>query len=153
MKTPNEECDDDNEDNSDGCDSDCAVEEGWECTDTAFETSSCDEICGDGKVVGSEVCDDGDTDPLTGCNANCKASASGYDCTGGDSSTASTCVEVCGDGVRTAGEECDDDNLETGDGCDGVCAVEDGWECSDTLRVKSDCNTLCGDGKVIGDEV
>ena len=37
---------------------------------------------------------------------------------------------TCGDGTLDSGEECDDANTTNDDGCDAICAVEDGWECT-----------------------
>jgi len=62
------ECDDSNDIDLDGCDGLCRIETGWTCTGNP---SACEEICGDGIRVGSEVCDDGNTDNGDGCNNDC----------------------------------------------------------------------------------
>ncbi len=72
-----EECDDDNEDDLDGCDHDCKIEYGWECPTpaTIADASVCNTICGDGIVINGvheiktasvtdyqEICDDLEAD-------------------------------------------------------------------------------------------
>ncbi|MFY0578496.1 choice-of-anchor A family protein [Cystobacter fuscus] len=37
---------------------------------------------------------------------------------------------LCGDATRTPDEQCDDGNTANGDGCSSLCAVEDGYLCS-----------------------
>jgi len=46
-------------------------------------------------------------------------------------------------------EECDDNNSDSGDGCSSGCIVEDGWNC---VSVPSDCDAVCPDGMIRGDE-
>jgi len=41
----------------------------------------CEEICGDGRVVGKEKCDD---EILEGCTEDCLEVADGWKCEGGD---------------------------------------------------------------------
>ena len=53
----NEVCDDQNNDNHDGCDEYCKIEDGWECS--SDDPSVCKPICGDGRLIAPEVCDDG----------------------------------------------------------------------------------------------
>ena len=45
MKYGNEACDDNNTANSDGCTSNCELEEGWSC-----DSGKCNPICGDGLL-------------------------------------------------------------------------------------------------------
>jgi len=83
-------------------------------------------ICGDSKVVGSEVCDDG-TDDGKGCAIGCKGITPGYECTLGTSISPSECSEVCKDGIRTEGEICDDSTVK-GQGCKDDCTGDSsGW--------------------------
>jgi len=116
----------------------------------------CSPVCGDGRLVGSEIgaagyCDDGNHVSGDGCSPYCLVEC-GYVCSGGDESNADTCLTVCGDGVRAGREECDDGNANDGDGCSSSCVVEDGWSCSVPSCRKSQCSSICGDGLRVGRE-
>lgn len=136
-----EECDDDNNEDGDGCSSLCREEPGWVCTG---EPSQCNFTCGNGKLDEGEVCDDGNLNNGDGCSASCKIEE-GWDCSG----VPSYCVEICGDGIVAGGEECDDGNSVSGDGCSQYCEVEHGWTCEGDPSV---CATECGDGVFAPDE-
>lgn len=73
---PEEECDDGNAIDWDGCTALCVVEDGWDCLHPYPASTTCTEVCADGRVVGAENCDDGgpigSTTALIGCNAGCK---------------------------------------------------------------------------------
>ncbi len=47
----------------------------------------------------------------------------------------------CGDGMVGGAEACDDGNTVAGDGCSSTCAVESGWDCTNTPGgdPESDC--------------
>ncbi len=127
---PTEQCDDGNQEDGDGCSSDCKAEYcgdgitqaglGEECDDHNVNdgdgcSSTCiREFCGDHVVQTAlgEACDDGNNEPGDGCSSDCKE-------------------EYCGDGIIQSGleEECDDGNQEDGDGCSSQCLEE-----------------ICGDG-------
>lgn len=64
----NEACDDGNDQNGDGCDNSCRVENGWTCSGNP---SDCQGVCGDGLVRGDETCDDGNTSDHDGCSGVC----------------------------------------------------------------------------------
>ncbi len=66
--TAPEECDDGDADPGDGCDANCEVEDGFDCTG---EPSTCVTVCGDGFATPDEQCDDGDQDELDGCTTQC----------------------------------------------------------------------------------
>lgn len=100
--TFDEDCDDGDNTDGDGCNSNCEVENAYYCTGNP---SVCTTQCGDGLRAGSELCDDGNTDGSTDCNSDCTGPAPGYSCDGGDSTQPDTCTEVCGDGILTASEE------------------------------------------------
>ena len=125
---PGEECDDGNQDNSDGCTRFCrrsvcgdgiVSETSEQCDDRNTESGDgCDPscrregmVCGDGTLddVGSwpEECDDGNARDGDGCSANCFNE-----------------LGECGDGIRQYGEECDDGNTAACDGCDDDCLIE-----------------------------
>jgi len=145
---PGEECDDANDVDGDGCDSNCTVTrcgngivtDGEECDDG--NQVSCDGcssdcvieeayVCGDGIVdPACEECDDGNNLSCDGCSENCQYEV-GY---------------ICGDGMVNpdCGEECDDGNNVPCDGCSGVCETEIGGICGDGI-LNTDCEE-CDDG-------
>jgi cysteine-rich repeat protein len=133
-----EPCDDANTEAGDGCDAECALEEGWDCDGAPSE---CAVICGDGIVAGAEECDDGDLFPGDGCSDDCEQEL-GFHCMG----SPSDCVTECGDGVIAVEEQCDDGNPDAGDGCSDACLVELGFSCVEQPSV---CATGCGDGVVV----
>ena len=115
-----ETCDDGDAADGDGCDAECALEDGFACRD---EPSECYAFaCGDGLFepgVG-EACDDGNLTPGDGCDGACALEEGAY-CYGDPS----VCLyPVCGDGVIDSGEGCEDGNRTPGDGCDERCRVE-----------------------------
>ena len=64
FRTYPEECDDGNVLSSDGCNSDCKVEIGFQCIGGSYNNSAVDicsafSLCGDGVISGAEECDDG----------------------------------------------------------------------------------------------
>ncbi len=78
-----EQCDDGNNVDGDGCDSQCRNEEG----------------CGNGRIEGGEACDDGNRDNGDGCDANCQVEVvCGNAQIEGD--------EQCDDGNNTNGDGC-----------------------------------------------
>ena len=133
-----EQCDDGNGINGDGCSSICSTESGFTCLHYDVSTHGCgtkadvcSEVCGDGRVVGSErgragFCDDGDSVSSDGCSATCTVEC-GFACTGGSPTTQDTCISTCGDGKLAVDEECDDGNKMGGDGCDATCFREANW--------------------------
>lgn len=139
-------CDDGNNDDYDGCDADCAVEFGFECTGGDYETpDTCYETCGDGYNMGYLSCDDGNTDSFDGCSSGCDIEV-GYDCAGGSDTDPDVCVEICGDSYNMGIDECDDGDLYDNDGCSSGCNVEDGWYCFGGDHDSPDsCYEICGD--------
>ena len=117
----------------DGCsDVTCQVEVGWTCS--GLENSTCDEICGDGILVGVEACDDDNTDSGDGCSSACTEEL-GWTCAG----EPSACVTTCGDGLTAGTEQCDQ-----GDGTGGDVAPNNG---DGTSTCTATCQeTVCGDG-------
>jgi len=142
----NEACDDGNSFVGDGCSETCRLEVGYECEGSP---SNCSPVfCSDGRVEGTEGCDDGNAVSGDGCSENCQLEPSCSD-TG--------CASRCGDGIIVA-EECDDGNRLNGDGCSSSCAQEPGWMCRSvpssviTSMSLSSCQSVCGDGIVVGTE-
>lgn len=97
-----EDCDDGNDDDTDGCRSDC--------TFTCKSSAGCDD---DDPCNGVETCD-ADHRCVAGT-----ALADGTSCGEGRVCLKGVCGDVrCGDGLVTPPEECDDGNVTDGDGCD-----------------------------------
>jgi len=148
-----ERCDDGNLQAGDGCSGDCRVESGWSCDGS--NPTVCDEICGDGIVVGAEAaaggCDDENAVDGDGCSGNCTVE-SGYFCW----QTPSVCSDTCGNGVLDGNEECDDQNGAPGDGC-YACVEELDWNCtnapSSCTQVNDCAGDPCGNGGVCTDGV
>jgi cysteine-rich repeat protein len=124
-----EQCDDGDDPNApdadgDGCSARCRLEDDTVCSADPDQPSVCrPTVCGENGQEGTEQCDDGNDEPFDGCY-RCKNEP---DCTGG------VCQSVCGDGQRYSDEACDDGNVTSGDGCSADCAVEPGYECTDTV--------------------
>jgi len=55
-----ENCDDQNNENLDGCNYACYIEEGWTCD--ALSPTTCETVCGDSIVTLKEKCEDGTKD-------------------------------------------------------------------------------------------
>ncbi|MCA9560981.1 MAG: DUF4215 domain-containing protein, partial [Myxococcales bacterium] len=146
-----EQCDDGNDDITDGCDA-CQIvpiPEGAAC-DPDSDVFVCDAglfchpddeicapvMCGDGFVGGEEMCDDGNQDPNDGCDA-CAIVAIPEGSACDEDSDVFLCEEgtfchpddavcapiVCGDGLVAGTEECDDENDAANDGCDACLIV------------------------------
>ena len=108
----------------------------------------CNEICGDGLIVGNENCDDLNAIAGDGCDNNCQRET-GFECVG----LPSVCTIPCGDSIVVSHhyvidyvvEECDDGNTDHNDGCDSDCMVEEGYEC---IVPGEPCNRICGNYKI-----
>ncbi len=106
IEEDNEECDDGNQNNSDGCTNDCK--------ETAPPIT-----CGNGTLENDEACDDNNAVSGDGCSALC-ATESGYTCAG----TPSVCTPtqpVCGNGIKEGDEECDEGNNVQEGTCTSEC--------------------------------
>ncbi|CAI2362650.1 unnamed protein product [Moneuplotes crassus] len=135
-------CDDGNENNGDGCNSNCKVETGYVCTINSQNKSECIRSCGDAIKQSLEQCDDGNDEDGDGCNSRCFIE-SGYKC---DFTNPKTyCFKSCGDQELDTGEQCDDGNLYDGDGCNKSCQIEGSFNCDNT-QMPSKCTPLCGNG-------
>jgi len=114
-----EQCDDGNNLDWDGCDSNCT----W-------------TACGNDVIAGAEQCDDGNIEHGDGCSADCMSDETcgnsiidesvGEQCDDGNDQAGDGCspacaLEVCGDGIQQAGEICDDGGTNDGDGCSANC--------------------------------
>jgi len=56
----------------DGCNEDCEVEKGWECTEGSMTVEDgCYEVCGDSWNMGQFECDDGNVNYLLLGNDGC----------------------------------------------------------------------------------
>ena len=135
-----EECDDGNLNDSDGCNSLCLIEEGFNCGSDF--PSICNSLCGDGiKVIQNEECDDSNSINFDGCSSDCLIERF-WSCFKDPISLSSICNPICGDGVRLGIEYCDDGNLISNDGCSSNCSLETGWDC---YGFPSKCFYSCGD--------
>ena len=134
---PDEGCDDGNDDDLDGCTTECAlrpialgdpcyprglpcVAEGYCPEDTRLCTA---HVCGDGVVAPDEGCDDGNDNELDGCTAQCEIApipegqpcdpwSEIFVCEGAlfcrDGEGGPVCAQImCGDGFTSPGEVCD----------------------------------------------
>lgn len=146
MTTGDEACDDGNDDNADGCTTECEM-----------------AACGDGYVFdGMEACDDGNDDNTDGCLDTCEVAACGdgyvYEgmeaCDDANDDNTDECLDTCvaascGDGfVWTDNEDCDDENDDNTDDCIDTCVAAtcgDGyvWEGNEGC---DDANDDEGDG-------
>ncbi len=149
-----EECDDGNNLDNDGCDSNCTLPACGnnvvnapfeECDDgDQVDDAVCDRICqftgcGNGIFEAGEECDDSNTANGDGCSSDCD-------------------IESCGNGQDDPGEACDDGNLVDGDGCSAACqdevcgdgAVQAGEACDGGSCCAGNCSfasgAACGNG-------
>ena len=96
-----EACDDHNTANGDGCNSNCVVENMFDCT-TLFPngTSNCISTCGNSQYqpAKTEGCDDGNTTPNDGCSSTCTIETANYGCNN-TAGAKSVCYKLCSDGT------------------------------------------------------
>jgi len=168
-----EECDDGNDVNGDGCDSNCTptdcgngvVTEGERCDDgNGLDGDGCDSNCtptecGNGIVTTGEQCDDGNDVNGDGCDATCIPTGCGNgvvtegelcddgNATNGDGCDTNCTPTDCGNGIVTGNEQCDDGNRTSGDGCDATCTLP---ACGNGIVTQGeqcdDGNQIDGDG-------
>jgi cysteine-rich repeat protein len=164
--SPNEQCDDGNNNDIDACGNDCKV--------------NIAPGCGNNIQEGAETCDDGNNQNGDGCDANCTLPACGNGLTGKDAAgnpeqcddgnqidndgCRNNCrLPVCGDSAVQGVEQCDDGNQNNADACINNCQnarcgdnlVQQGVEdCDDGNNLNgdscnADCtNAGCGDGVI-----
>ncbi len=113
-----EDCDDGNDEDSDGCRNDCTS-----------------PTCGDGILDTGEDCDDGNDVDSDGCRNDCTLPTcgdgildAGEQCDDGNAVDTDVCDNSCslncGDGLMEGSEQCDDGNDADGDGCASDCNIE-----------------------------
>ena len=158
-----EACDDGNNNNGDGCNASCLLEDLEPCTDNSqCASNACDtlgsntcepaDMCGNGTVETGEACDDGGTANGDGCNSTCELE-NGEPCNNNNQCASNACdtlgsntcepANSCGNGTEEAGEYCDDGNTANGDGCNASCELEDGQPCADGTQCASGvCDTV-----------
>jgi cysteine-rich repeat protein len=141
-----ETCDDGNNIDSDGCNTQCTT-----------------PICGNNITDSGETCDDGNTSNGDGCGASCQTEACGDGITqiteqcddsntnNGDGCSDSCQNEFCGDGAinDNGAEECDDgpnNSNTTPDACRIDCTAP---ICGDTV---TDSGETCDDGNTSNDD-
>jgi fibro-slime domain-containing protein len=139
-----EVCDDENDEDGDGCSAQCDAIEPYYVCPTQGEPCISTIECGDNRISPGEECDDGNSDEGDGCDDTCQLEA-GYSCpiVGED------CVVnlFCGDGKISGLEQCDDENNDSGDGCTAECQREPFYDCS-TPGELCHYTVVCGDGRV-----
>ena len=144
--------DDGNSINGDGCSSTWSIETGYTWTGGTSTTSDVwNDICGDGKSYSSLVtfCDDGNTTGGDGCSSTWSIET-GWNCSGGTTSTKDTCNKICGDGKRfnSLSTYWDDGNTSNSDGWNSSWQVEAGWNWSGGSSTTKDTWTeIWGDSK------
>ncbi|MBI4135324.1 DUF4215 domain-containing protein [Candidatus Uhrbacteria bacterium] len=138
---PGEDCDDGNNQDGDGCSSQCLN-----------EGSNYAMQCGNGRLDPGEDCDDGNIQDGDGCSKRClnEGVAGAWGITLDSlgflrlmAGSGTLISGVCGDGARQwvasgLGEECDDGNNRDGDGCSARCLRE---------GTRSDL-AVCGNGRL-----
>ncbi|CAD8129010.1 unnamed protein product [Paramecium sonneborni] len=138
-----EQCDDNNTDSLDGCDSFCqyqcplpticesCVDQRCQGCSEGYKLSvdqMCLPVCGDSIKVQLELCEDGLILPYQGCQncqnkcqPSCKSCSTigrgCLTCQKGYKIIDKVCIPICGDYIATEDEECDDGNLVYDDGC------------------------------------
>jgi cysteine-rich repeat protein len=138
--------DDGNTLSGDGCDNGWAIETGWLWSGgTTSAADGCTEIWGDGIRFNSLTTywDDGNTNDNDGWSS-LWVIETGWECTGGTTTTQDAWTEIWGDGMRFSNSEeyWDDGNLIDGDGCNNKCQVEDGWKWGGLLPNPSICSEI-----------
>ncbi|PKN22879.1 MAG: hypothetical protein CVU65_14635 [Deltaproteobacteria bacterium HGW-Deltaproteobacteria-22] len=137
-----EQCDDDGNDDDDGCNATCVIEEGWECTDTS--PSVCTSLCGGGEVTGGEDCDGENLDGQTCLTLGWHGGE--LTCTDTCGFDLSSCEGFgrCGDGVaQTDDEDCDGADL-AGNTCAGSGFTTGTISCGGDCQLNTSACTLCG---------
>ena len=147
-----ETCDDGNPGSGDGCDADCAVEEGWECDD--LEPSGCAPICGDGLIVGEETCEGADLGGATcgslgfpggalACGADCRLDTTGCEAwVAVDVGLAHTCA-IDGDGALWCWGDNEYGQLGTGNTTDSRVPVRVSGLTADVVAVAAGNRHTC----------
>jgi len=134
-------CDDGNNEDGDGCTSDCKIESGQ-------------AVCGNGIWESGEECDDGNNENGDGCSSNCELEFVCGDavCDTVAGETCRLCPEDCcpdcGNGILDPGEECDGGDVG-GLTCSDFCY--DGGYLSCTAWCGLDFSTCTGTGPICGD--
>ena len=100
-----EQCDDGNQIEGDGCDSNCLL-----------------SGCGNNRKESSEACDDGDNTNGNGCTAQCILEFCGDGVVNNVIDFSDT-------------EQCDDGGTIPADGCDATCQVEDAFVCTQATSI------------------
>jgi cysteine-rich repeat protein len=172
LTEPGETCDDGNDVDDDGCDSNCTltgcgngiVTAGEDCDDgnltddDGCDSNCTDTACGNAITTTGEECDDGNDVEGDGCDTNCTTSACGNEITAGteecddgnvmdgDGCDSNCTMTGCGNMIVTDGEGCDDGNDVEGDGCDSNCTVTG---CGNAIVTEGE---ECDDGNTLGDD-
>lgn len=129
---------------------------GWLCAGgTPTSADTCNPICGDGLIKGTEACDDSNTNSGDGCSNSCTVET-GWTCSG----TPSSCTPILTDGLCVGPETCctggppgcnpTNTGALAGYTCTGVNATVCTTTCGDLVIISpencEDGNALSGDG-------
>ena len=152
IRNETEEWDDGNNDNKDGCNSECKLETGYIWKWGSYNQHDIwTENCGDGIKFNSKTIywDDGNKDSGDGCNSSWTIET-GWSWTGGTTNKADIWAEIWGDGKRFNSNTTywDDGNKDSGDGCNSSWTIETGWSWTGGTTNKADIwAEIWGDGK------
>lgn len=144
VQLPLEHCDDGNVMSSDGCDMNCAIEEGHDCNVNAIPSKCYDRVCGDGIRVAGEKCDAGVDGP--GCSELSCLVIREFTCEA-PFFNRSVCFS-CGNGIVEEPEECDNGLSAFVDGCNNMCHIERFFGCKGDLGEASVCEHVAIDFNV-----
>ncbi len=142
------------------------------CDTTGGGDGTCEavNVCGNGRVDGTDYCDDGGASNGGGCSADCQLEL-GVNCTSTaqcdtnqcDTLGSGTCEldNACGNGEVDGTDFCDDGGVTDGGGCSADCQLELGVNCTANGQCDTNqCDLLgsgtceadntCGNGEVDG---
>ena len=155
-----QECDDGNNISSDGCSSDCLLQEGFYCA-VVSQRSSCSPCVSNCIVCNASSCiecmalyaylNDSCTPNCSAVEycSSCQVNSSSLSCLSCQSGYAlqadQPCYPICGAAIVITPQVCDDGNVNNSDGCAANCTLEAGYFCtlSGTASLCSVCISQC----------
>ena len=149
LQVDSEECDDDGNDDGDGCSASCVLENGFGCrVPPGGQTICLNQTCGDGVRVPGEDCDSGSSG--FGCDSISCTILDGFVCPVNEEFNGPSQCFNCGNGILEFFEQCDTLNGtgNDGDGCNDTCGLVDLFTCTGVLGEESDCEHVAVDFNV-----